>query len=62
MLSLDTEAVNLALHELGHSAFQLADEYDSIPGCGRGATPTTPFTGPKSREGPTSPSTPTGPP
>jgi hypothetical protein len=36
VLSLDTEAVNLALHELGHSVFQLADEYDSLPGCGRG--------------------------
>jgi hypothetical protein len=34
VLSLDPQAVNLALHELGHSAFRLADEYESLPGCG----------------------------
>ena len=35
VLSLAPEAVDLALHEFGHSAFQLADEYESLSGCGR---------------------------
>jgi IgA Peptidase M64 len=32
--SLDPTAVEIALHEMGHSAFGLADEYSSYVGCG----------------------------
>jgi hypothetical protein len=34
VFSMAPGAVEIALHEMGHSAFNLADEYDSFQGCG----------------------------
>jgi hypothetical protein len=34
VLSVPAEALEIALHEMGHSAFGLADEYDYYRGCG----------------------------
>jgi hypothetical protein len=36
--SLDPTAHEIALHEMGHSAFKLADEYDNLQGCTSGET------------------------
>ena len=38
MFSLAGNATEIALHELGHTAFGLADEYDNYAGCGSGET------------------------
>lgn len=36
--SLSPGAIDTALHEIGHTAFRLADEYDFLRGCGSGET------------------------
>jgi hypothetical protein len=36
VFSLAPNATEIALHELGHSTFNLADEYDNYAGCGSG--------------------------
>jgi hypothetical protein len=36
--SLDRDAINIALHEIGHTAFSLADEYENYRGCNSGET------------------------
>lgn len=36
--SLDPNAIEIALHEMGHTAFHFADEYSTYAGCGSGET------------------------
>jgi hypothetical protein len=45
VFSLANQADQIALHELGHSAFGLADEYEYYEGCGSGETDQDVYTG-----------------
>ena len=36
--SLTANSVEIAIHEMGHTAFALADEYETLAGCGSGET------------------------
>lgn len=45
VFSKDPQAVLIALHEMGHTAFGLADEYPTLAGCGSGETGHDRYTG-----------------
>ena len=47
VFSMASSASEIALHELGHSAFGLADEYEYFRGCGSGETDRNKYTGPE---------------
>ncbi len=50
VFSLALNANEIALHEMGHTAFGLADEYEYYKGCGSGETTQDRYTGPEPYE------------
>jgi len=47
VFSLDPNANEIGFHEMGHTAFEFADEYEYYAGCGSGETTQNRYTGPE---------------